>query len=343
MMNRRKGILNTIFFVTIFAVTLYYIFHGQDMSSILKYIKNADLKYWIFAVICVIFFIGSEGIIIFYMMNTIQHKIHFVRCFVYSCAGFFFSCITPSASGGQPAQLYYMKKDKVPIPIATLVLMIVTITYKMVLVMIGVIVLVFRPTEIMHYLQPVLGICYLGLFLNIFCVGIMVLLVVHPTMAQNIIMFIIKILSKIHLVKQTNHFLEKVDHAMKQYKDVAVFFRTHKLVVFNVLVVTVIQRVLLFYITYLTYRSFDFNGTGVITIVVLQGMISVAVEMLPLPGGMGISEKLFLMIFTPLFGTITLPAMVISRGLSYYTQLILCALFIIAARFIIGRERKGEK
>ena len=31
-------------------------------------------------------------------------------------------------------------------------------------------------------------------------------------------------------------------------------------------------------------------------IVILQGMISVAVDMLPLPGGMGISEKLFSML-----------------------------------------------
>lgn len=39
-------------------------------------------------------------------------------------------------------------------------------------------------------------------------------------------------------------------------------------------------------------------------IVILQGMISVAVDMLPLPGGMGISEKLFSMLFTGIFGQV---------------------------------------
>ena len=62
------------------------------------------------------------------------------HCALYSFVGFFFSCITPSASGGQPMQIFYMKKDKLPIPVTTLVLMIVTITYKAVLVVIGVLI-----------------------------------------------------------------------------------------------------------------------------------------------------------------------------------------------------------
>ncbi len=40
--------------------------------------------------------------------------------------------------------------------------------------------------------------------------------------------------------------------------------------------------------------------------------------MLPLPGGMGISETLFLTIFSPVFGGLLLPGMVLSRGLGYY-------------------------
>jgi uncharacterized protein (TIRG00374 family) len=342
-MNKRKSIVNTIFLLTVFLITIYYIFHGKDMSSLLKYIQNTDMRYWFLAVICVILFIGSEAGIIFYMMHTIQQKINIGHCLLYSFVGFFFSCITPSATGGQPAQIYYMKKDKIPIPVATLILMIVTITYKMVLVAIGIIVVIIRPAEIMRCLNPVLGICYLGLALNIICVGFMVLLVFHPKMAHNMFVAIIKILIKIHLFKLPKYFFKKIEHAMQQYKDVAMYFGTHKMVVWNVLLITIIQRLLLFYVTYLAYRSFGLNETGVATIVVLQGMISVAVDMLPLPGGMGISEKLFLMIFTPLFGSVTWSAMIVSRGLSYYTEIIISSMLTIVAYFVIGRDNERKK
>jgi hypothetical protein len=62
--------------------------------------------------------------------------------------------------------------------------------------------------------------------------------------------------------------------------------------------------------------------------------------MLPLPGGMGISERLFLTLFTPIFGQVTLAAMVLSRGLSYYTELLLSAVMTVFAHFYLGRNQK---
>ena len=60
---------------------------------------------------------------------------------------------------------------------------------------------------------------------------------------------------------------------------------------------------------------------------------------------MGISETLFLSIFEPVFGSLLLPGMVLSRSLSYYTELLLSALMTVAAHFTLGREprRKKEK
>ncbi len=338
MMNKRKMIYNMLFLVIVFSITYYYIFHDQDMTYIIENIMGTDIRYWGLALICFIFFVGSESLIIFYMMHSIRQKVHLTHCFLYSFVGFFVSCITPSASGGQPAQVYFMKKDKIPIPIATLILMIVTIAYKFVLVALGVMILMIRPAEVMLYLEPILGICYLGIFLNIVCVGFMLLLVFHPTMAHNQLTALIKLLGKLRLIRRVDHYLHKARSAMKQYKDIAIYFRTHKMVIWNVFVITIVQRILLFLVTYLVYRSFGLKGTGFITIIILQGMISVAVDMLPLPGGMGISEKLFLLVFAPVFGSVTLPAMLVSRGLSYYIELIICALFTVVALFIIGRK-----
>ena len=342
MMSKRKSILNGLFLAAVFFITVYCVFRGQDMGEMLFYIRNADVRYWLAAVVCVVFFIGSESVIIYYMMHTIKQKVQLLHCFLYSFVGFFFSCITPSATGGQPAQIYYMRKDKIPIPVSTLVLMIVTITYKLVLVVWGIAIFVIRPAEIMRYLQPVAGWCYLGLALNVFCVSFMMLLVFHPTMAKEMLLALIRGLGRLHLIKRQEHYLEKIGHAMEQYQDVAAYFAAHKLVVWNVFVITFVQRMLLFFVTYLVYRSFGLRGHGMVTIVVLQGMISVAVDMLPLPGGMGISEKLFLSMFALVFGSITLPGMVVSRGLSYYTELIISALLTIAAHFTIGRERKEK-
>ncbi|HEY8362319.1 MAG TPA: lysylphosphatidylglycerol synthase transmembrane domain-containing protein [Tissierellaceae bacterium] len=341
-MNRRKIILDILFLVLVFSITCYQIFHGQDLREVIETIKYTNAKYWLLAILGVIFYIGIECITIYYLMSSIGQKVNIFNCFLYSSIGFFFSCITPSASGGQPAQIYFMRKDKIPVPMSTLVLMIITIAYKMVLVILGTIIFIFRPVNIMNYLEPIRGICYLGLFLNIAFICFVLILMINPKIIQKWLVDLVELMENLHLTKRKEHYLAKIENAMVQYKDAALYFKTHKLIVCNVFVMILIQRVLLFNVTYLVYKSFGLDGVDIVTINVLQGMISVAVDMLPLPGGMGISEKLFLKIFKPIFGTVILPAMVVTRGLSYYTELILSAVFTVLSIFIIGKIKQRD-
>ncbi len=262
---------------------------------------------------------------------------------MYSFVGFFFSAITPSATGGQPAQLYFMKKDRLSISISTLILMIVTITYKAVLVVIGLAVVIFRPKGIMGYLEPVIGWCYLGVALNVFCVTFMMILVFHPTLAKTILVGLVRIFGKITHFKREKKLILKIENAMERYRSVADYLRKNKRVIINVFLITFVQRVIWFFITYLVYLSFSLHGTDGVTVTTLQGMISVSVDMLPLPGGMGISENLFLKIFRPICGKeLVLPVMVVSRGISYYTQLIISAVMTGAAYFIITDKNVTE-
>ena len=66
--------------------------------------------------------------------------------------------------------------------------------------------------------------------------------------------------------------------------------------------------------------------------------------MLPLPGGMGVSENLFLQIFLPVFGSeLVLPGMVISRGISYYTQLLISAAVTAVSTFAVKSPKEESK
>ena len=91
------------------------------------------------------------------------------------------------------------------------------------------------------------------------------------------------------------------------------------------------------------YRAFGLSGTSFFDILFLQAVIAVAVDMLPLPGGMGISETLFLNIFRPVFGSLLLPGMVLSRGLGYYAELLISAAFTVVAQLTIGNEKVREQ
>ena len=342
-MNKTKKIIfNTIFLVVVFGLTIYGVFHGEDLGAVMDAIQSAD-KIWLLpGVALVAFFIWGESIIIWYMMRSYGIHLRKRVCFLFSSVGFFFSCTTPSASGGQPMQIYYMKKEKISIPVATVILMIVTITYKFVLVAIGVGIAVFGRGFLHRYLTGILPIFYLGLALNIFCVTFMTVLVFHPDLARNFLVKGLKILEKLHIVRKKHSRLKKLEDSMDTYRETAAYLRTHPRVIFHVILITFAQRMALFAVTWFVYRAFSLSGTGFWTVLFLQAVISVSVDMLPLPGGMGISETLFLNIFVPVFGSLLLPGMVLSRGLGYYGELFISAFFTVIAQLTIG-QKTNEK
>lgn len=342
MASRKKNIMNILFMIICFALTMYYVFHDQDLEKTLHYMKRANSLYWLLGIACVICFILSESAIIYYILNTLKHKVKFSHCCLYSFVGFFFSCITPSASGGQPVQAVFMKKDGIPYHVSTIVLLMVTIAYKMVLLLYGVIVLLFQPDSVLGYIGSAMAWVYLGIFLNLIVVGFMILLSVKPTIMKILVMGIFNFLSRIIKSRRLLRMKAKAENAMEAYVVKSEFLLTHKKTMMKILAITFVQRTILFFITYLVFVSFGYRGLGPADVTVLQGLISVAVDMLPLPGGMGISEHLFMVIFKPLLGAdFTVPAMIVSRGISYYTQLIISAILtgIAYVRFF-GRKEK---
>ena len=338
MKSRKKIIFNGVFLAVVFALTIYGVFHGEDLSSMMDAIHRADKRWLIPGIALVAFFIWGESIIIWYMMRSSGIQLKKRTCFLFSSVGFFFSCITPSASGGQPMQIYYMKKEKISIPVSTVILMIVTITYKLVLVVIGIGIAIFGRGFLHKYPEGILPVFYLGLALNIFCVTFMTILVFHPLLAKAIMVKGMKLLERLHLVKKKDGRLKKLEDSMDTYRNTAAYLKNNPFVIVKVIGITFIQRMALFAVTWFVYQAFGLHGTGFWEILFLQAVISVSVDMLPLPGGMGISETLFLNIFSPVFGGLLLPGMVLSRGLGYYGELLISAAFTVVAQLTIGKK-----
>ena len=338
MKSRKKIIFNGVFLAVVFALTIDGVFHGEDLSSMMDAIHRADKRWLIPGIALVAFFIWGESIIIWYMMRSSGIQLKKRTCFLFSSVGFFFSCITPSASGGQPMQIYYMKKEKISIPVSTVILMIVTITYKLVLVVIGIGIAIFGRGFLHKYLEGILPVFYLGLALNIFCVTFMTILVFHPLLAKAIMVKGMKLLERLHLVKKKDGRLKKLEDSMDTYRNTAAYLKNNPFVIVKVIGITFIQRMALFAVTWFVYQAFGLHGTGFWEILFLQAVISVSVDMLPLPGGMGISETLFLNIFSPVFGGLLLPGMVLSRGLGYYGELLISAAFTVVAQLTIGKK-----
>lgn len=311
-------------FLLLMALTFYTIFHNNDIGEIFTALKSLQPSYFFLAVLCALFFVCTEGFMIWYLLQLTGKAPGLIRCFGYSFIGFFFSGITPSATGGQPAQLVSMKKDGIPLGDSTLTLMAVALLYKLVLVLTGIGLLFFRRDILYTYLGGYMALYYLGLFLNSLLVVLLLLVMFHGQWMERLLLSAEQIGIRLHLCRLSEKRREVFHRTVADYQSTLGFFLTHKSKILFAAFCTFLQRCSLFLLTYLIYRGMGLSGFHAITVMLLQAAIYISVDMLPLPGSQGISELMYHTVFAPVFTGGTLAAsMCITRGISFYLLLLL--------------------
>lgn len=337
----RKNLLNALFLIALIAITIWAVLKDQDLSIILDTLTSIAPAYLLAGFVLVILYVCSESVIIKYLLHTVKICVPLFNCIRYSFVGFFYSCVTPSATGGQPMQIFYMRRQNIDIPTATIILMLVTIEYKFVLVFIGLALAVFGQGFIHDYMSAeVRFFLYLGIALNVFCVAFMSFLVFLPDTAKFLIMKGFGLLKRLHIMKEKNNRTQRLNNSMELYKNASVFLRANKKAIVHTTLITFVQRFFLFFITYITYVSFGFHTENAFTITLLQAVISISVDMLPLPGGMGISERLYLLIFIPVFGSAATAtaSLLVSRGFSYYILILVSGVISLITHLTVRGE-----
>lgn len=340
MRNKKNWVLDIAFLLIVIVATFYGVFHGQDLTEIKSCLYRADTSWWYIGAAVVVGYILCEASIFYFAMRPLQSCLKFLHCLLFSCIGFFFTLITPMGIGGQPALVVAMRKDDISMTVSIPVLIVITITFKSVLILFGLVVLLARPAAIYALLQPAIVWCWIGLALNILFVGFLFLMIFKPLLIERPALALVRWYAGKKAPERAEDWCLRVQDAIERYGSVADYFKTHRNKIYGVFALTFVQRCALFYVSYLAYRSFGLSGTGAPEIVTLQAMISVAVEMLPIPGGMGITESLFLKIFGPICAKgLSLPVLIVSRGISYYVQLLLCGLLTVVSVFVLGKDR----
>lgn len=88
MQGKKKAIGNIVFLLAVFVLTVYGIFHGEDMGAMVQAVKKADVRWLVPGVFLVLFFIWGESVILWYMMRSFRIYIRKRICFLFSSAGF---------------------------------------------------------------------------------------------------------------------------------------------------------------------------------------------------------------------------------------------------------------
>ena len=149
----------------------------------------------------------------------------------------------------------------------------------------------------------------------------------------------LNLLSRVGLIRDRAGAGEKLARQMAEYAAGAACLRANPGLLPKLLGLTALQLSVQFAVPYLVYCAFGLEGYALPLFLGTQAVVTLAVCSLPLPGSVGPAEGGFLTAFTPLFGAaLATPAMLVSRGISFYAFLLVSACVTLAVH-LRGRGR----
>jgi uncharacterized protein (TIRG00374 family) len=342
--NNNKYIGSLTFMVLLMAITSYYIFKDQSFASLVGVIQKINPVYILIGFSMMFLYLACEAVGINIIMKSLGQKVSLFKGLGYSFVGFYFSAITPSASGGQPAQVYYMNKDKINISYSSLTLLILSVFHQLVALLYAGIMFLVRHSFVKEDIGAMKILIIYGVVSNVILIGGMIGIVFSKKFVNTSIKFLVKILAKVKIVKNIDKTMDAVDKQILEYQKGAEHIKENPALMFKVCVITIVQVTSMFLVPYFVYKAFNLTGYGVLDIIAVQAILTLAVSSLPLPGAVGASETGFLNMFKVFFaGSMLIPAMLVSRILNFYAFVALSALITLVIHVKQVKRESSKK
>lgn len=337
MEKTKKIIRNLIIFILLIILTFSIILKDQDITQIFNVLAGVKKQYILIAIISMCLYIILDAINIGRALKALNEKSKFINNIKYSLIGFFFSAITPAASGGQPMQIYYMYKDNISVANSTLTFLINLSCVQIVTISTALFSLGFNYK---YMNKALIWFFVIGVGLNLTALILLLISILSKRMTKGIIKIAIKIL-KFFKFKNIEEKQTKLENELSKYQSSATYIKNNKRVVIKTLLTTYVQYIIFYSITYWVYRSFGLKEYNIFEIITMQSVLYATVSGIPSPGAVGVSEGAFIAIYNTVFlENIIKGAMLLTRGVNFYLFVILSS---IVSSISAVKERKQEK
>lgn len=330
MIKAKKYALSIALLLALILTTFYFLFRDNEIGALITVIKGSKPLYLVLGMFLMLLSIAGEGFCIMVVMRSFKYRPTFMKCLFYSFVGFYYSSITPSSSGGQPMQVYYMKRDGLDLSSSTLSIMVATIAYQVGMLLLCIVSLMFRFNLISQNLGAIKYFSILGVSIIVIVISIFVATTFHSTFLESLSSGVVSLLSKLRIVKKREELAEKMRSGISEYRNGALYLKRNPKILLISLAGILVKIVARLSVAYAVYKAFSLSGFSYFDILALQILLAVGVEFMPLPGAVGATEAGFLAVNSRIFGAEKLmPALLLSRGISFYAFMIISGLITL--------------
>lgn len=328
--NKKTSILNVSLIVIIFLGLFIYMLKVDGMENMIHVLNSVDYRWVVAGLICLIMHWLCESINLHIPIKKMYHDQKFTNSIKVAMIGQLFNNITPFSSGGQPMQAYELNKTGKRVSDSLSAMAIKFIITQTALVISTLVVVVIEFKFFQTLMQDYLWVSIIGFMVNIIAIVVMILAGIKKEIIVYMTNPIVRLLGKIHLLKNTEQNIEKLNKSIDNFSNQFVIMKSKKTMVIKMFLIAVIQSLVYYSITYMVYRAFGNEGVSFLQIIPTQAFLLLIMTFVPTPGsGLG-AEGGFYLLFHSIFqnGTINM-SILFWRIYTFYLPIIVGALFLI--------------
>lgn len=331
--NKKSAVLNLSLIFIIFLGLFIYMIKIDGMENIIHVLNSVDYRWVVAGLICLIVHWLCESLNLHIPIKKMYHDQKFTNSIKVAMIGQLFNNITPFSSGGQPMQAYELNKIGKRVSDSLSAMAIKFIITQTALVVSTLVVVIIEFEFFKTLMQDYLWIAIIGFMVNIIAILVMILAGIKKEIIVYITNPIIRLLGKLHFLKNTEQVIEKLNASIDNFSNQFIIMKSEKTMVLKMFLIAVVQTLVYYSITYMVYRAFGNYGVSFLQIIPTQAFLLLIMTFIPTPGsGLG-AEGGFYLLFNSIFqnGTINM-SILFWRMYTFYLPIIVGALFLIPTK-----------
>ncbi len=343
--SSRSKLLWSLLFFVIAALSVYAIVSQSrsfTVDTFMDYLSRASVPYVLCAVLCMLGFIFFEGEAVRSICRAFGYGSGHLNCLVWSASDIYFSAITPSATGGQPACAFFMIKDGVPPLISTIALLVNLTMYTFSIIVLGALALILQPGIFAAFgtLSRVL-IC-VGIAIQLGLGAFFLTLIVNEKLLHRICRGGLHLLCALRILRREEERQARLSEHMAAYAEYSSMIMSHRRALIKSFVLNLLQRLCVLCVPFFLCLASGGGIGNAFRVWAVQCMTVLGSNAVPIPGAMGVSDYLMLDgfgSFIPHRDVVDFE--LLSRAISFYICVLLCGAATLW-KYLVLKKRERQ-
>lgn len=327
----KKYRLNIIILIII-SVFIMYLVLKDDFNETINYLSSVNIL-WLFISILFMFInILFQSLSIHCFLKEVKPDYKFLDTYMLMLSALFFNAITPFSSGGQPFQMYLLKKQGVKLTDSGNVLLQNFFTFQFALTIMG------TFSIIMNYFFGILPkdsilkkVVLIGYIINVAVLFLLLFLARAKKANTHVFNKIFDFIFGFKFIKNRDILRKKASEKIDDFYNSALYFKNNKRNLIKSLLYNLLSLISLYIIpVFIFYSIGEFDSITAFESIVALGYTYLIGSFIPAPGATGGLEYAFVQFFQSFTVGASLSAvMLLWRFVTYYLGMILGSLSLL--------------